>query len=267
MKKYLLSIILIFTLITTTSYAIIPDNESFRYEHRQFYGTVRKEICLNLMYHSISVAEKPNDFIITPEQFESDIKYLASQGYKFLTGSEVHKAKNASYSEKTVVITFDDGYASDYIYALPILKKYNAKATFFVVGSLINTPAYMTSEQLILMSQSGHAEIGNHSYQNHILSYEELMEKYNSNPLDAIKDFEKNADFIRSITGKRPTSISYPYGLYTPTLDHYFNSRGYTRFCSTEAFYQDIRLPYIRFNRSNARSPEELRNILVGHIG
>ena len=60
--------------------------------------------------------------------------------------------KKIELPEKSVLITFDDGYADNYYFAYPILKKYNLKATFFVVGSWIKdkTEEYIPGKNQIM---------------------------------------------------------------------------------------------------------------------
>lgn len=262
MKKIILLCIAFLIIFGISCYAMTP-MQSISAPNNQIFNTTIQEITFNLMYHRISPDENlQNDFTITPKQFEDDIAYLISKGYQFFTAKELSYATSVLPANKIAVITFDDGYASDYLYALPILEKYNAKATFFVVGSLIDTEGYMTSEQLKLLSQSPYAEIGNHSYINHSYLPEEITDVYTNSTYKAMSDFETNARFISKIIGKPVTAISYPYGVYNKVMDYSFKSRKYTRFCSDEAWYQDTLQPLVRFNRSNLRSAQNIYELL-----
>lgn len=68
-------------------------------------------------------------------EFEKQMKYLYENGYKTLKLKEVidYYYNNKELPEKSVLLTFDDMYKSIYIYAYPILKKYNFNAVGFVV--------------------------------------------------------------------------------------------------------------------------------------
>ncbi|GAA0134124.1 hypothetical protein YSY43_09640 [Paenibacillus sp. YSY-4.3] len=96
-----------------------------------------------LMYHYITPQaynDQPNNkSIITLEAFEEGMNYLHEQGYYTATMEELEQyvLGKAPLPAKTVVITFDDGYQNNYIYAYPILKKYGFHATIFVIGSRI----------------------------------------------------------------------------------------------------------------------------------
>lgn len=94
-----------------------------------------------LMYHHVN--NEPEDSIsITPERFEEQIKFLADSGYRSLHLSEFYEhLKHWNIQEKLVLITFDDGYADNYINAFPILKKYKMKATIFPITAFIKDRA------------------------------------------------------------------------------------------------------------------------------
>ncbi|HYR95514.1 MAG TPA: polysaccharide deacetylase family protein, partial [Candidatus Binatus sp.] len=59
-------------------------------------------------------------------------------------------------------LTFDDGHASDYTEAFPVLAELGLRATFFVVPTLVDTPGHVTWQQLREMVAGG-MEIGSHS--------------------------------------------------------------------------------------------------------
>lgn len=88
-----------------------------------------------LLYHRIISLE--NDYwkiATSPELFEKEIKYLKDNYNILKIGDDWTKA-----SEKSIVVTFDDGYFDNYINALPILEKYNVPATFFISTANIGT--------------------------------------------------------------------------------------------------------------------------------
>lgn len=71
-----------------------------------------KNVAVVLMYHRI--AEVENDMNTTPERFAQQMEYLYSNNYNVITGEElVSDIQNKKeVAPKTVVITFDDGWAS-----------------------------------------------------------------------------------------------------------------------------------------------------------
>lgn len=213
-----------------------------------------------LMYHKLSTDEKDrNAFCISPEEFEEDIIYLKKMGFEFCTPSDVKNADFA-YIKKCVFITFDDGYESDYELALPILEKHGAKATFFVIGSQVGREDYMSGEQLALLAQSDNVEIGNHTFELHNKTPEEITALYSGENLTAVvDDYAKNINFLQNITGKRVSSISCPYGIWNTTLSEILKAKGnFSIFTSEESFIEVLDMPFGRLNRSEDRTPDQL---------
>jgi len=89
-----------------------------------------------LMYHHVS----PSAGMITtsPRNFERQIAGYARDGYKSLTAEEFAGfLEGKPVPEKSVLITFDDGYLDNWVYAHPVLKKYGMHAMMFLVTGII----------------------------------------------------------------------------------------------------------------------------------
>lgn len=220
--------------------------------HLKFFG----QHTISLMYHKLS--KNPEDhsaYCISPEAFEEDIRYLKEHGYSFCTASE---AIRTDTQRKRVFITFDDGYESDYLYALPILEKYNAKATFFVIGSNIGIHDHITIEHLYMLAQSPLVEIGSHSYDLHNHNVDTIKDFfYNDNIEMLVDDFQKNATFLGNITKKPVATLSYPNGIWTDETDDALRKAGFTAtFTSDEKNITGKNTPCGRFNRSLDRTAQ-----------
>lgn len=115
--------------------------------------------------------------------------------------------------EKAIALTFDDG-PSDYTeMLLDGLDEYNAKATFFVIGSKAEK-----NPEIVLRAHSDGHLIGNHTY-SHIDFYKSSLEDIENN-------ITKGADVIESITEVRPIFLRAPYGnvnfIQLKQLDSFF---------------------------------------------
>jgi len=98
-----------------------------------------------LLYHHLvgdsemTAAQRQNDMIISVEQFSAQMKFLSDN--KFYAASlyelELYLNGDMILPERTVVITFDDGYRSNTRYAYPVLKKYGFQAAIFLITSTI----------------------------------------------------------------------------------------------------------------------------------
>lgn len=91
-----------------------------------------------LMYHHVNDFRE-DSITISQGNFESQIKYLKEAGYNSISLPEMFEIMygRATPPKKPVLITFDDGYADNLVYAFPILKKYQMKAAIFVTTSLV----------------------------------------------------------------------------------------------------------------------------------
>ena len=118
------------------------------------------------------------------------------------------KKKSISLDDKVVALTFDDGPSKYTKNILDILKKYDACATFFLVGNRVS----FYGEDLKRMLMEG-SEIGNHSYDHKLLtrlSKEEFLE-----------EVSKTQEAIIKETGFTPTLFRPTYGGYTNALKSY----------------------------------------------
>ncbi|MGH7926174.1 MAG: polysaccharide deacetylase family protein, partial [Candidatus Binatia bacterium] len=107
-----------------------------------------------LRYHSVSDYKDQNfryltpSIAVSPAIFESHVALL-SKKYRIVSLDDVVGwiSGTTSLPRRAVAITFDDGYRDNYQYAYPILKKYGATATFYVVTDAIgNAQPLWTSE-------------------------------------------------------------------------------------------------------------------------
>lgn len=93
-----------------------------------------------LMYHHVSPSA---DMITTtPEYFEQHVAWLARAGFTTLDAQGFARfLSGAPVPDKSVLITFDDGYLDNWIYAHPVLQRYGMKAVLFVITGLVHDGA------------------------------------------------------------------------------------------------------------------------------
>ena len=85
-----------------------------------------------LMYHHVT--PKGGSLSCSVSNFDSQLKALVSRGYSTLSAEQFAGfLKGEAVPEKSVVLTFDDGYLNNFVYAHPILKKYNLHALMFII--------------------------------------------------------------------------------------------------------------------------------------
>lgn len=92
-----------------------------------------------LIYHR--VLEKPDPYRegeVTAEEFDWHMREVAKNFQVIKLGDAVKNLKNGELPAGALCITFDDGYADNFTVALPILKKWNLPATFFISTSFLD---------------------------------------------------------------------------------------------------------------------------------
>ncbi|MBQ8430815.1 MAG: polysaccharide deacetylase family protein [Clostridia bacterium] len=193
-----------------------------------------------LTWHRVVASEikekyyKDNEWVNDLTLFEKQIKYLYDNGYKTLSMDEYYDwltGKVKYNTSKTCVLTFDDGDIENYYNVLPVLKKYNFKATVFIVGSLIKptvdwpknsvTPYYLSEELINKMREEyPNFEIQSHTYNFHRKGEDgvPIVSKMSRAELEA--DFDAMEKFGTKY-------LAYPHGYNTKLIQEVAEEKGY----------------------------------------
>jgi peptidoglycan/xylan/chitin deacetylase (PgdA/CDA1 family) len=177
-----------------------------------------------VMYHYVEVVTDKKDFIrkrlaVTPTAFEKQLIYLQTKGYTFYFAKDIPQLMS-NPQEKPVVLTFDDGYADFYTDAYPILKKYNIKATIYIIYNFIGHPNYMTESQLQELAKSNLIEIGCHTFNHYSLP--------SSSSAVAQNEIINSKAALEKKFGIKIYTFAYPYGAYNASLELLAKQAGYT---------------------------------------
>lgn len=89
-----------------------------------------------LMYHHVS--PKPGLVTCSPENFRAQMGWLAGSGWKTLSTDAFAEAlASGRMPKKSVLVTFDDGYLDNWVYAHPVLEEFGQRATIFLITGWI----------------------------------------------------------------------------------------------------------------------------------
>ena len=182
-----------------------------------------------IMYHSIH-GDTPSEYVVTPAQIESDLRWLSENGYKSVTAQQLidYTQGKGGLPLKPVMITLDDGYYNNLTYLLPLLEKYDMTAVISVVGAYTDNDAaldphipsysYLTWDDITLLAGSGRIELGNHTYDMHSLysgrtgckrkdgeTEEEYRQAFG-------EDISRLQDEFSANLGIAPRIFTYPFG-------------------------------------------------------
>lgn len=281
-KKFICSFLIILVLACSTFLysGILPNTKTVD-------ANVEERSLPIIMYHSILKDKKyQGQFVISPEQFEEDLKLIKKNGYTTITVNDLIDYVNNKNNlpEKCVMLTFDDGYYNNYLYAYPLLKKYNCCAVISPIAYFSEQysncedkpSAYYFNcnwEQLKEMSNSKCFEIQNHSYNLHSQSgrigikkkSSESNDQYNSIITD---DIQKAQNILKEKVGVTPTAFVYPFGAMSETSEEIIKSMNFqcTMTCEEKINHitRDKSSLYMlsRFIRTNKISVENIFSTL-----
>ena len=197
-----------------------------------------------LMYHMVSPQRpgaKFNGLRVTPERFEAQLAWLQREGWQFFTVSELWGQWD-TLPAKSVALTFDDGYADNLHNALPLLEKYDAKATLYIVvdrhdrdwstakkahhntGELAREPK-LSDDEVQRLVASGRIEIGSHTL-THI--------NMRTTPADdKRRELVESRRLLQAQTGQAVASFAYPFGIYGEDDVSLAREAGYTTAVTT----------------------------------
>jgi peptidoglycan/xylan/chitin deacetylase (PgdA/CDA1 family) len=122
-----------------------------------------------LVYHIVRPSRASDSpavraMALTPETFDAQLAHLNISGYHVVGFRDLEKyfSSGTSLPAKPVIISFDDGWADQYKYAVPILEKYHDTATFFVYTNAIDHRGFLSWQDLNNLIANG-MTIGDHS--------------------------------------------------------------------------------------------------------
>lgn len=175
-----------------------------------------------LVYHNIVLSEKEKEKdadALTVDDFKEQMNYLKENGYEAISMDDFYNWKTGSNKipEKSVVITFDDGFYSFKYLVEPILQQYDFNATCFVIGkvTMLETPKYEAERYGTIGLDEINSKPKNITYGSHTFYLHEQGE--DGKPIVKNKNYEE----IKQDTEKFNKELfdakylAYPYYTYT----------------------------------------------------
>jgi peptidoglycan/xylan/chitin deacetylase (PgdA/CDA1 family) len=160
------------------------------------------------MYHELTNGEPENAYTFSRSEFESNLQFLHDGGFEtVLTEDLIRSVEEPDFRlpGRPVMITFDDGHESDFTTALPLLLKFNFRATFFVTTGWIGQKKYLQPEQIVALKNAGM------SVQSHGSTHTFLNGLSNS---EIRREIDDSRNRLSEILGDRVTLLSFPGGRY-----------------------------------------------------
>jgi peptidoglycan/xylan/chitin deacetylase (PgdA/CDA1 family) len=184
-----------------------------------------------LMYHYIRVNPNPRDRLgyslsVTPAMFHAQMAYLARNHYHTVTLSQAVQAirSHRALPPRSVVLTFDDGYADFFTTAIPEMQRYGFTATDYVVPGLIGRPSFMTWTQVVQADQMGFTIAA------HTMHHVPLA---SIRTASALWEMAESKRVLEGMVGHPVIEFAYPYGSFNYYLASRARAMGFESAAST----------------------------------
>lgn len=238
-----------------------------------------------LMYHHVN--PEGNFINVKPEIFDKHIRFLKENGFTSLDTDEFFSILNGEKTppEKPVMITFDDGWLDNWLFAFPVLKKFNMKAVIFVVTSLVHEKGKrMRSDEGTVKGLPAHKEcqqmVDSGFAQEVMLSWEEIAEMENTGLIDVQShththrrwdtlypdhkermktlndELKISKEIIETRLKKQCDALCWPWGKYNDEYMEAAGSSGYKLLFTTE-----------KGTNTPATGAWKIKRIVIGNIG
>jgi len=169
-----------------------------------------------LIYHRFGESRYPTTNV-GMDSFHAQMAYLKKNGYQVVSLASVATAlrEKQPLPARAVVITIDDGYASTYTAAWPVLKAYSYPFTVFLNVQAVNDGYhnFLTWKQIAEMRAAG-VDFQDHGYAHHrFADWPANMDESRYRQWIGA-DLRKSADILAARLGARPKTFAIPYGEY-----------------------------------------------------
>jgi peptidoglycan/xylan/chitin deacetylase (PgdA/CDA1 family) len=185
-----------------------------------------------LMYHNIVNERTADKFDVRIDAFKMQMDFLYKNDFNVITFDEMMKNIKAGYEgHKDVVLTFDDGGMDIYLYAFPILKEYNFKATIFLVSKWISEADAVTDKKKYLgLKEIREMQSYGISFGSHSCHHKKLTDLSIERCRDEI--FESKVKLGKTINSEIKY-FCYPGGFFNEDIKGLVKKAGYSAACST----------------------------------
>ena len=215
-----------------------------------------------LTYHhilpdAVNVHFRGNPWTISTENFAAQMRYLRDNGFYVptLCEFEAFLYRGRPLPANSVMIHFDDGYYSNYVYAYPILRRYGLRAVIFPVTGHAETlgehqppichDSLTHAAAITLRSRTDIFETASHTHDMHSIAYgTNLTRLMVSTHEEIVQDTLRSFEFVSN-----HRAFAYPRGLANDTVIEALQEAGITMAFTVNRGYVTGRSNPLRLNR------------------
>jgi peptidoglycan/xylan/chitin deacetylase (PgdA/CDA1 family) len=174
---------------------------------------------------------------ISPAQFTDELRDIRRIGLRTIGIDELARdAKRSASPQRSVLLTFDDGYSDQFRYAFPILQRFGDRAIFFINTGTIGTPRHLTWPEVETMAKAGM------SIECHGVDHVDLAE---SNATEQTYEIDRCLRTLRAHLHESVLAFAYPSGDFDAQTIGLERQAGVLfGFTTDPRFQTDARSPY-----------------------
>lgn len=212
---------------------------------RSVFSKEEVELPIVMYHHMLKDSSRWGKYVISPDLFRQDLEYLKAQGYETVTTEDVisYAYNGTPLPPKPIMLTFDDGYYSNYLYACPLLKEYGMTGVLSIIGRYTDSYSqtqeenanysHVTWQRCREMMEEGTMELQNHTYNLHSLTENRRgcgrRPGENKDAYQAMlkQDLEQLQQRFFQETGTLPRAFTYPFGQISPEAEPVIRELGF----------------------------------------
>ena len=222
----------------------------------------RNKYCNVIYYHDVVDDCGGTCMYINVDKFKDQMKSLKEQGFEFLRFDDFSNKENTRFKKKRVLVSFDDGWLSNYSKIFEFMRENNIKYNIFLtVGKIGVDNDYLTWEMVRKMHSSGLVGFGAHTY-----SHPDMSDIDNINWEIEV---EKANDVFQSELGYSPVDFCYPFGYYSEESNKKLLEKTiYQRIYTSKSCYSQLKEDKILFGRTGIQGEDghnKFINIAYGY--
>ncbi|RZJ05404.1 MAG: hypothetical protein EOP39_20080 [Rubrivivax sp.] len=206
-----------------------------------------------LCYHRFAAGKGPtrSKMILAADDFEAQLMWLQRERYRALRTGEFQAfiEGREAVPPRSVMLTVDDGFATFFEHAFPLLKKYQVPVTLFIFTDVIGLPSGLSWQQLRELARSGLVDIQAHSRTHRNLTELQAREndvQYRRNLQQELRHPRAELEKQLGMLGVKVQHFAYPYGASNDKVIDALNQEGYalgfTVRAGGNAFYEQPQL-------------------------